>query len=487
MSSDIHKALEFSDKAWGPEVRAPFSEDKHQEEDIIHSLSKFITIQNQSPLFDPNWEGNGYTKAAVELLVGWVEKQKVPGLTIEVSQSEKRTPVIFIEIPATKKENVHTVLLYGHLDKQPPLTDQWTDGLHPYVPIIRDGKLYGRGGADDGYSTFASVAAVQALKAQNIPHDRYVILIEAAEESGSIDLPFHMEKLKGRIGEPSLVVCLDSGCGNYEQFWLTSSLRGIVVGTLEVKLLREGVHSGSASGVVPSTFRILRDLLDRVEDKKTGEMIQDFHVKIPEYRIEQAKYTATLLGDSVWSEFPFLPGATPVAKDLTQLLLQRSWHPTLCVTGVEGIPTLSQAGNVLRPYASVKLSVRVPPSGSAEYIQNKLKEILEKDPPYGAHVKFIPDKSASGWESPAPPQWLEEALGRASLETFKKPHAYMGEGGSIPFLGMLGIMYPKTQFVVTGLLGPQSNAHGPNEFLHIGMGKKVTACVSYILAEQARH
>eukprot|EP01113_Clastostelium_recurvatum_P012185 TRINITY_DN1629_c0_g1_i1.p1 TRINITY_DN1629_c0_g1~~TRINITY_DN1629_c0_g1_i1.p1 ORF type:complete len:472 (-),score=146.28 TRINITY_DN1629_c0_g1_i1:257-1672(-) len=470
---DLQAAHTFASKAW--------------EDEIIPTLSEFISIPNQSPMFDKEWATNGHTFKAVDLLVNWVKKQNVEGLSVEVVRIEERTPVIFVEIAATKKDNANTVMLYGHMDKQPPLTKDWDEGLHPYKPVIKDGKLYGRGGADDGYAIFGSVTAIQALKKQNVAHDRYVIIIEAAEESGSPDLPYYIEHLSSRIGIPALVVCLDSGCGNYEQFWMTSSLRGLLAGNLEVKILREGVHSGSGSGIIPSSFRIIRMLLERVENTQTGELIKDLHVEIPSYRIEQAKQTAGILGPVVHNEFPFVGKATPISEDLVELLLNRSWRPTLCMTGIEGLPTLESAGNVLRPYTSVKLSIRLPPTLSAAEAGKRLKAILEKDPPYGAQVSFNPDKTGDGWESPALHPWIEKAIGEASETLFKKPHAYMGEGGSIPFMGMLGKRFPKAQFIITGLLGPGSNAHGPNEFLHIDMGKKVTAIVAYLLAHQAQH
>jgi acetylornithine deacetylase/succinyl-diaminopimelate desuccinylase-like protein len=333
-------------------------------------------------MFDPEWATNGHLDKVVTLFTNWIKQQNIEGLTHEVVRLEKRTPVIFVEVQATKKENVSTVLLYGHMDKQPPLESGWMEGLHPYKPVIRDGKLYGRGGADDGYALFGALTAIQAVKKQNIPHDRYVVLIEACEESGSFDLPFYIEHLKERIAVPSLIVCLDSGCGNYEQLWMTSSLRGMVTGVLKVEILKEGVHSGHATGIVPSTFRIARSLLERIENVNDGTIVNDFHVVIPAHRVEQAKYCADVLGNSVHEEFPFVDGAGPISHDNVKLLLNRSWSPALAITGVEGIPALQNAGNVLRPYTALKLSLRLPPTLPAVTAANHLKEILEKDIPY---------------------------------------------------------------------------------------------------------
>jgi len=425
----------------------------------------------------------------VELLKNWVIEQKVPGTKVEkikLPNLPGDSPIIFIEVEATKP-NPHTVLLYGHCDKQPPLDGKWAEGLGPYKPVIKDGKLYGRGGADDGYATFAAISTIQILKEQHIPHDRYVVIIEASEESGSPDLPTYIDHLKDRIGVPALIVCLDSGCGNYDQFWMTSSLRGMVSGTLRVDIVKDGVHSGHSTGIVPSSFRIARKLLTRIENENDGTVIEDFQTTIPPYRVEQAKYQAQVLGKEIYEEFPFADGATPISHDLPELLLNRAWRATLAIIGADGFPpTLEASGNVLRPYTSLKLSLRLPPTVSATEAGKKLKAILEKDPPYGAKVSFHLDKAGSGWESPALSDWLELAIGEASTKVFSKPHVYAGEGGSIPFMGMLGEKFPKAQFVITGLLGPGSNAHGPNEFLHIDFGKKLTAVVAYILAAQAK-
>src|SRR5262245_26682500 len=232
------------------------------DESIVATLMDYIRIPNKSPIFDPDWEAHGHMERAVQLLRQWAEAHALPGMTVEVHRLPGRTPVLFIEIPGQTSDSV---LLYGHLDKQPEFTG-WADGLSPWTPVIRDGRLYGRGGADDGYAIFGSVLAVRALHEQGIAHARCVIVIEAGEESSSPDLPAYIDALADRIGQPSLVVCLDAECGNYEQFWCTTSLRGNLVGTLRVEVLKEGVHSGMASGIAPSSFRIIRQLLARVED-----------------------------------------------------------------------------------------------------------------------------------------------------------------------------------------------------------------------------
>ena len=448
--------------------------------EIVPQLSTYIKIPNKSPMFDPQWRERGYMNEAMSLLETWVRDQPIDGMLVERITLPGRTPLLYIEIPGKGDE---TVLLYGHMDKQPEMVG-WNVDLAPWTPVLAGDKLYGRGGADDGYATYASLTAIMALKDRGLDHARCVVLIEGCEESGSYDLPFYINYLADRIGTPSLVVCLDSGCGNYDQLWLTTSLRGLAGGTLRVRVLEEGVHSGDASGVVPSSFRVLRQLLDRIEDPATGRIkIDPLYVDIPGERIEQAREASQVLGTSVYDKFPFLPGMTPMAQDLSELVLNRTWRPTLSITGADGLPSLTDAGNVLRPHTSVKLSVRLPPTLDGERASRLLKEVLEKDPPYGARVEFEVEKSGTGWAAPATASWLRESVNEASRTYFGPRAAAMGEGGTIPFMNMLQERFPQAQFVVTGLLGPKSNAHGPNEFLHIPTGKKLTASMAKVIHE----
>ena len=457
--------------------------------EIVPQLVEYIRIPNKSPMFDADWVANGHMQRAVSLMETWARAQQVPGMQLEVVRLEGRTPLIFIEVPAANGgRDDDCILLYGHLDKQPEMTG-WDEGKGPWEPVIEGDRLYGRGGADDGYAIYGSLAAVMALQAQGAAHARCVVLIEACEESGSYDLPAYVDHLAGRIGKPSLVVCLDSGCGNYEQLWCTTSLRGLAGGNLTVKVLEEGVHSGDASGIVPSSFRIIRQLLSRLEDEKTGKVLVDgLHVEIPAERLAQAAKVADVLGDEVFDKFPFLPGMTPMysqdkAGDRTELVLNRTWRPALSITGVDGIPPLASAGNVLRPFTALKLSLRLPPTLDGKRGGELLQDILLKDPPNGAQVSLHLEKASTGWNAPALAPWLEAAIDQASQDFFGKPAMYMGEGGTIPFMGMLGEKFPGAQFMITGVLGPHSNAHGPNEFLHIPMGKGVTACVARVIAE----
>jgi len=448
------------------------------DKEILPSLCDYIKIPNKSPHFDSKWQEHGYMEEAVNHIASWCKAHAPKGMSLEVMRLDGRTPLIFMEIPGQINE---TVLLYGHLDKQPEMSG-WDEDLHPWKPVIKGNRLYGRGGADDGYSAYASLTAICALEAQGLPFPRCVLIIEACEESGSYDLPYYIELLKEKIGKPSLVICLDSGAGNYEQLWMTTSLRGNVVGELSVELISEGVHSGNASGIVADSFRVARHLIDRLEVVETGEIkLPQLYCDIPHERITQAIHCAHVLGDEVYSEFPWQEGVNPVVGDKTQLILNRTWRPALTVTGADGFPAITDAGNVMRPKTALKLSMRLPPLVDPKKASKAMQKALTKNPLYHAKVSFRVDDGSSGWNAPLLSDWLAKAADEASMAYYNKPAAYMGEGGTIPFMGMLGEKFPDAQFMITGVLGPHSNAHGPNEFLHLDMVKKLTSCVSHVL------
>ena len=462
--------------------------------DIVGQLSRYIEIPAKSPMFAPDWAAQGLLDQVVRNAATWVEQQKVPGLRLEIVRLEGRTPVLFFEIDATEAGEHDTVLMYGHLDKQPEF-EGWRKDLGPWTPQYEDGKLYGRGGADDGYAVYASIAAVQELKRQNVPHPRIVGLIETCEESGSRDLLPTIDALRPRLGSVGLVICLDSGAGNYDQLWLTTSLRGMASGTLKVEILTEGIHSGDASGLVPSSFRIMRQVLDRLEDSATGRLLPaSFHCEVPADRIAQARTTAAILGEEIYKRFPWAHydcgGSTqfalPTTTDPLQALLNRTWIPTLSVTGAEGFPTLQNAGNVLRPYTAFKLSLRLPPLVDAAQAVQELKTLLEDNAPYQAKVTFESASAATGWNAPATTPWFEQALNEASQAHFGAPCGYIGQGGTIPLMNMLSEGFPTAQMMVCGVLGPKSNAHGPNEFLHVPYAKRLTASVAHVMAAMAQ-
>jgi len=462
------------------------------DDEIVPALTDYIAIPAKSPMFDADWQQHGHLERVVRDAASWVEGKGISGLKLEVLRLEGRTPLIFFEVPSTKAASTDTICLYGHLDKQPEFNG-WRADLGPWTPKYERGLLYGRGGADDGYAVYAAISAILALDRQGIPRPRCVGIIESCEESGSFDLPAYLDVLKGRLGNVALVVCLDSGAGNYDQLWLTTSLRGVVSGTLKVEILTEGVHSGDASGLVPSSFRILRQVLDRLEDAKTGRLLpESFHCAIPTDRVEQARTTAKILGDEVWKRFPWACGADggptlPTTTDPLEALLNRTWKPTLSVTGADGFPTLKDAGNVLRPYTTFKLSLRLPPLVEGHAAALTLKTLLEDNAPYNARVTFQPDGrvdafGATGWNAPQLAPWLEQALQSASQAHYGAPCGYIGQGGTIPLMSMLQKGFPAAQMMVCGVLGPKSNAHGPNEFLHVPYAKKLTAAVAQVMA-----
>lgn len=449
-------------------------------------LVDYIRIPAKSPAFDADWAANGYLAAAVEMVRAWCAEHAPEDATVSVNEIAGLTPVLLIDVPAHNGgPEDKTVLLYAHVDKQPEMTGWRTDG-GPWVPIIENDKLYGRGGADDGYGAFAAVAALDAVRAAGGRHARCVVLIEASEESGSPDLLAHLDQLAPELGAIDLVVCLDSACLDYDHLYSTTSLRGLVSVELRVDVLTQGQHSGSASGAVPSSMRIIRQLLDRIEDAATGRiLVPELHTDIPHARRAE---TARIAGDieDVAAFFP-LAGTTQLMRPTAlDVLLATTWEPTLSYIGADGFPAIADAGNVLRPFTTLGLSFRLPPTVDSAVAADAVVAALTASPPAGAVVTATVTERADGWNAAATDPWLAAALDEASVAHFGQASRSWGEGGSIPFMGMLGQRYPAAQFVVTGALGPDSNAHGPDEYLHLPTARRIAACVSHILHAHAR-
>ncbi|MDM0046187.1 M20/M25/M40 family metallo-hydrolase [Variovorax dokdonensis] len=472
---DLARAQDFCNRQW--------------DDELIGLLSDYIRVPAKSPAFDPDWETRGLLDQVVNEAAAWARRQPLPGLRVEVLRTPGRTPLIYFELPARGCDTDEAVFFYGHLDKQPEF-EGWRPGLGPWEPVYDGTRLYGRGGADDGYAIYAAITALQALHDQGATHPRCVGVIETCEESGSYDLPHYLEVLQPRIGKVGLVVCLDSGAGDYERLWLVSSLRGYCGGTLEVQVLDEGAHSGDAGGIVPSSFRVLRGMLDRLEDSATGRLLPaTLHCEVPADRLAQTREAARILGEQAWKRFRWHCGedgqpALPVTTDPEQALLNRAWRPSLAVIGAEGLPALQGAGNVLRPRTAFRLSLRLPPLVDSASALAEVKRVLEDSPPYRAGVRFVPDRGhAKGWNAPAYAPWLEETLDLASRACFDgRGFASIGQGGTIPLMGLLGSTYPAAQFMACGVLGPNANAHGPNEFLHVPYAKRLTACLAMTLS-----
>ena len=453
---------------------------KFWDEKIIPALVEYIKIPNKSPSFDPDWEKHGHMDRVLSLALEWADENRPSGSVLTAERTPGRTPIILLDVPGTIGGNI---LMYGHLDKQPEM-EGWADDLGPWKPVIKDNKLYGRGGADDGYALFASVSSIRALKEQGLDHPRILVLIEFSEESGSPDLPHYMELCSEKFGTPDLVICLDSGAGDYNRFWTTTSLRGLIGVSMKVTVLSEGVHSGGASGHVPSSFRIARQLLSKLEDENTGEILLDnLHTNIPDYRRSETETFVSILGDEVVNEFPWKDGMKPSTNDKVEGVLRRTWKPALSIVGSDGLPAAANAGNVLRPYTTLQLSMRIPPTVDAQEAKSEIEKVLTDNIPYGATLELDFEEAAAGWNAPETSPWLMKAIEKASKEYFGERPCSIGEGGTIPFMAMLGERFPKAQFVITGVLGPKSNAHGPNEFLDIPFAKKLTCCISSILSD----
>ena len=456
------------------------------ENEVLPSLSDLVRIPALSQAFDPDWAENGHLHAAIEHVRGWIARRDLPGVTIDVVRVEDRSPVLLVDVPASPgADGRGTVLLYGHLDKQPPVGG-WSEGLGPWTPVVRDGKLFGRGSADDGYAGYAAVAALEAIRAAGGRHARSVILLETGEESGSPDLPVYLEHLAGRLGQVSLVICLDSGGNDYERLWLTTSLRGLVQVHVTVRVLDSAQHSGLASGVVPSSFRVLRQLLDRLEDAGTGEIkLPELSVDIPANRRAEAAATVEVAPGAVKSAFPLYGGTRPVSEDEVELALNNAWRPTLSVIGAAGFPLPAQAGNVLRDSTTLALSLRLPPTADSAAALTAVEKALTTDVPYSASVELSGVEHAAGWNAPDPAPWLSAVLAKVSDEVFGAPWRSSGLGGSIPFMGLLAQKYPAAQFLVTGALGPDSNAHVPDEWLHLGQARRLSETVAHVLDAHA--
>ncbi len=455
------------------------------DDDILPSLSDLVAVPAISPAFDPAWAEHGHLAAAIEHVRAWLASRDLPGVTIEVVQLAGRTPLLLVDVPGTA-ESTDTVLMYGHLDKQPPVAN-WSEGLGPWTPVVRDGRLYGRGAADDGYAGYAAVAAIEAVRAAGGKHARCIVLLETGEESGSPDLPAYLEHLRPRLGDVSLVVCLDSGGSDYERMWLTTSLRGLAQATMTVRVLESGLHSGMASGIVPSSFRIARQLLDRLEDSATGEvLIREMHVEVPENRVAEVRDAVATVPGAQVATVPWAPGVRPMGTDEVELALNAGWRPTLSITGADGLPLPDDAGNVLRPYTALVLSFRLPPTADSKASIEAVRRLVTTDVPYGAVVELSRVEHADGWNAPDLAPWLRETLDRIGKDVFDAPWRTVSLGGSIPFMGLLHEAYPEAQFLVTGAVGPDSNCHVPDEWLHLAHAARVTEAVAEVLDAHSR-
>jgi acetylornithine deacetylase/succinyl-diaminopimelate desuccinylase-like protein len=449
----------------------------------LPTLERFATIPSLSPNFDERWAEHGHLDEAASLLASWARDVGLGGATVTVRTLEGRTPLLMIDVPASCDAQ-GTVVLYGHLDKQPAL-GTWGEGLGPFTPVRRDDRLYARGVADDGYAVFAAMLGLKALEDDGVGHARCVVLIEASEESGSPDLEAHLDALGAELGAVELLVCLDSGALTYDRLWVTTSLRGIVIVTVTIEVLHHGVHSGTAGGVVPSSFRILRLLLDRIENARTGEvLLPGLHAKIPDAHLAAAGVVARDLGDPAGDELPIVDGLQLLGRDGADRLVRRTWEPALSLTGIDGIPSVHEAASLVRPRTTAVIGMRLPPTVAAAGAAKLLVDTLTANPPHGAHVTAT-EIHADGWIAPPLEPWLRDGITAASKRAFGRDPGFVGEGGSIPFLASLGKRFPAVQFLATGVLGPGSNAHGPDESLHLPTAARVADVVATVVEAHA--
>lgn len=454
-------------------------------EHVMETFSQYMSIPCVSPAFDSQWHDNGYIEAAITLYENFARRYAPKDAHVFVQRIDNKTPLLVIDVPARNYSEHDCVLMYGHLDKQPQMTG-WQEGLEPFAATMIDNRMYGRGGADDGYAMFAALAALNTSEEQGSSRARTVVVIEASEESGSPDLPVHLEVLGENLNEPlgdvSLVVCLDSGCLTYDHLWITQSLRGLLQVNVTIKVLEEGAHSGGAGGIVPSSFHIQRALLDRICTSPSGEItLDELSMTISDHVRNSAHKAAGVLKTTEAHGLAFADNVQPLHEDIAEQIIANTYLPQLEVIGIDGMPAISDAGNVLLPFTTLALSFRLPPRVDPSVAAAAVTEQLVADTPYQANVSVVIDSMASGWEAPEMQPWFSEAVAKSSQKHFGDDVHFMGEGGTIPFMAMLGETYPEAQYMVTGVLGPASNAHGPNEFLDLPCAYKVTACVVDVL------
>ena len=452
---------------------------------VIPWLQKFVEVPNTSRNFDPAWATNGLLEQACQVCLDYGTAIAVKGYSTAMHKPEgAQTPLVFGRVEATRP-NARKIMVYGHLDKQPHMTEKWSEGLGPCLPVIKNGKLYGRGAADDGYNFFTILAILKTLQELDIPHDEYILFYECDEESCSIDIPFYLDKFKDTIGSPDVLFCLDSGSVSCQVLGITTALRGCITVDFSVKVLKTGIHSGLGSGLVPSTFRIARKLLDRLEDSETGKLIDGLQVSIPQDKMEQAVIGTKILGEKFWQVYPFLEGVKPVSDDCMEAYLNTVWRSQLEVIGQSGIPNSQECGNVLRDETLLRLSIRLAPTLISSEAFKIVKELLEKDPPYDAHVKVTMIDDGDGWNSNPFPEVVTQLLHKNALEVFQTPALMFGGGGSIPFIKVLQDHLPKTLLFVSGIVLPDSAIHCPDECLHLEFLEKFTHSMVGFLMDYA--
>lgn len=460
------KTKEFIHKAWSGET--------------LDALKDFIRLPSKSAAFDADWEAHGLLLKAVQQAANW-GSQRFPLGTFDVLSRPGITPALFIDLPATGGHTGRPVFFYGHFDKQPE-TEGWSDGLSPWTPVIREGRLYGRGASDDGYSFYATLTAVQALEASQTPHPRIVGFFETDEESGSRDLDAYLSEIAPRCGNPCLLGILDLGVCDYDRLWLTRSLRGVVGFKLTVEVLEHPVHSGIASGIVPSSFAIIRELLDRLENPATGRVkLPEFHTSLSEENAKSIQHCAQILGKQITC-FPYAGNTQPRTDDPAEAIRRNTWEPSLSILGADGLPPTSAASALLRSSTTLALSFRIPPHVDPQNALVAATRVVTENVPSNARITIRDAHAESGFEAPALAAWLEKAVDTASQSNFNNSFEYCFEGATIGTMKEFQRAFPNASFLNTGVLGAIENAHAPDESILLDYVERLTCALADIIA-----
>lgn len=448
--------------------------------ETLDAMKAFIRIPSKSSAFDAEWEKHGFLLEAVKDAAQW-GKKRFPTGTFEILSKPGVTPALFIDLPATNGHAGRPVFFYGHFDKQPE-TIGWSEGLGPWLPVVKNDRLYGRGSADDGYSFYTALTAIQALEAAGTAHPRIVGFFETDEESGSKDLGAYLHEIAPRCGNPCVLAILDLGICDHHRLWLTSSLRGVVGFKLKVEVLTHPVHSGIASGIVPSSFAVMRELLDRLEDPRTGRvLLPEFQVSLPEEHKKAIERCAAILGKDV-IKFPFAGNTEPRSSDPVQAILRNTWEPTLSILGADGLPSTSEASALLRASTSLALSFRIPPRVDPQAALKAAVAAVTENVPSHARVTIRDCRAEGGFEAPALAPWLEEATHAASKALWGNDFEYCFEGATIGTMKDFSSAFPNASFLNLGVLGAEENAHAPNESLPLDYVRKLTEALADIVA-----
>lgn len=453
---------------------------------ILPNLMDFIRIPNLSPAYDYNWKTNGLLLKAANLIISYAKSLNIKNAEINLIQDKGYTPLIFIDIPSSRENDNRTVLFYAHFDKQPYGTG-WDEDKEPTKPVIINGRLYGRGSADDGYASFSILTAIKACQEHNCPMPRICIIFEGAEESTDEDLTYYFDKLLPIIGENVIAfIPLDSGCSDYERLWITNSLRGVVDFDIKITSLDNDCHFGpEASGRVAENLFLLRKALDGVVDTTTGEiLIDEFFVKeIPTSIEKEMDKEIEIVGDKFFDDIPLYDGVKPLKSDVKEAMINNRWKPSISILGVDNCPKIEDNGFGVSKSINVRLSMRLPPGINGNNAMNALKKVINNNSYFSAKFEFGYMSLAEGWCLSDISERTKNVLNKASLEYFGKEIVFKGAGGSIPFITYFQTKYPKADVICTGILGADSFEHGPNENLNIEACKKMILILCYFLSE----